>query len=61
VARIKAMIVEIIKEEDKLHPLTDEALTLALKEKGVEIDRRTVAYYRKDLKIDTYEKRKQNH
>jgi len=60
-ARIKAMLVEIIKNEDKLHPLSDEMLTQVLKERGVEIDRRTVAYYRKELKIDRHEKRKQNH
>ncbi|OGC12122.1 RNA polymerase sigma-54 factor [candidate division WOR-1 bacterium RIFOXYA12_FULL_52_29] len=49
--RLKAMLAEIIKDEDKTAPLTDQALTARLKERGARIDRRTVAYYRKELKI----------
>ena len=51
--RLKAMLIEIIKSEDKKNPLADEALTDLMKERGARIDRRTVAYYRKALKIPT--------
>jgi len=47
------MIVEIIKGEDKANPLTDEQLANLLKERGINIDRRTVAYYRKGIKLPT--------
>jgi RNA polymerase sigma-54 factor len=50
-ARLKAMIVEVIKGEDKCQPLPDEKIAAALKERGASLDRRTVAYYRKELKI----------
>jgi len=52
-ARLKAMLAETIDREDKNNPLTDEQLTSILKERGAAIDRRTVAYYRKELKIKT--------
>lgn len=52
-ARLKAMIVELIKSEDKRKPLSDEQLAELMKEKGADLDRRTVAYYRKELKIPT--------
>jgi len=53
VARMKAMLVEIVNKEDKTNPLTDEQVTRVMKEQGANIDRRTVAYYRKELKIPT--------
>jgi RNA polymerase sigma-54 factor len=52
-ARMKAMLVEIINREDKHNPLTDEQVTEFMKERGVNIDRRTVAHYRKELNIPT--------
>ena len=52
-ARLKAMIVELIEHEDKTAPLSDEQLSKLLAEKGAELDRRTVAYYRKELKLPT--------
>jgi RNA polymerase sigma-54 factor len=52
-ARLKAMLVELIKGEDKAKPLSDEQLSKLMKEKGAAIDRRTVAYYRKGLKFPT--------
>jgi len=52
-ARIKAMLVEIINREDKHNPLTDEQVTEFMKERGVNIDRRTVAHYRKELNVPT--------
>ena len=50
-ARLKAMLAEIVGNEDKTAPLTDQELTRLMKERGARIDRRTVAYYRKELKI----------
>jgi len=44
--RIKATLRDIIDNEDKQHPLSDEALTAMLAEKGYPIARRTVAKYR---------------
>ncbi len=52
-ARMKAMLVEIINREDKHNPLTDEQMTNFMKERGANIDRRTVAHYRKELDIPT--------
>ena len=52
-ARIKAILVGIVSEEDKKEPLTDEQIMNKMKEKGIDIDRRTVAYYRKELKLPT--------
>ena len=50
-ARTKALLAEVIKNEDKKNPLTDSRITEIIKEKGARIDRRTVAYYRKELDI----------
>jgi RNA polymerase sigma-54 factor len=52
-ARLKAMIVELINGENKEARLSDEQLSELMKEKGADLDRRTVAYYRKELKIPT--------
>jgi RNA polymerase sigma-54 factor len=48
-ARLKSLIVELIDREDKTDPLTDEQISKLLAEKGAGLDRRTVAYYRKEL------------
>ena len=48
---IQAKLEEIIGEEDKSKPLNDDELVEKLKEKGIEIARRTVAKYRKQLNI----------
>ncbi len=53
VARIKSMLVEIIKDEDKDNPLSDSQLAEMMKKRGARIDRRTVAHYRKELNIPT--------
>jgi len=57
VARIKAMLVDIVKKENKGSPLNDSQITKIMKEQGAKIDRRTVAYYRKELKIPTASER----
>ncbi|MDD5383139.1 MAG: RNA polymerase factor sigma-54 [Candidatus Margulisbacteria bacterium] len=49
VPRTKAMLVELLKHENKGNPFTDSQLTEAMQKQGAKIDRRTVAYYRKEL------------
>ncbi len=48
-AQIKAALSELIENEDKTNPLSDETLVAALKEKGFSVARRTVAKYREQL------------
>jgi RNA polymerase sigma-54 factor len=52
-AKLKAMLVEIVNGENKMEPLTDEAISWLMKERGADLDRRTVAYYRKELGLPT--------
>ena len=56
---VRASIEELIGGEDKSKPLSDEAMVKALKERGIEIARRTVAKYRDQLGIPTARMRKQ--
>jgi len=55
---VKAMIRELVDGEDKAKPLSDEAMVRDLKDRGVEIARRTVAKYRDQLGIPTARMRK---
>lgn len=55
---IKAALQDIISAEDKKNPLSDDELADALKERGLEIARRTVAKYRGQLGIPTGRLRK---
>ncbi len=57
-AAIKAALKEVIDTEDKAKPLSDEGLAEALKERGIEIARRTVAKYRGQLNIPSARLRK---
>ncbi len=50
-AAVQAKLQEIIDAEDKAQPLNDDELVEALKKAGIEIARRTVAKYRKQLHI----------
>lgn len=56
---IKAALQEIVDAEDKSRPLSDDAIAKALKDKGIEIARRTVAKYRGQLDIPPARMRKQ--
>ena len=49
--KIKITLQEVIDKEDKKKPLSDEAITKVMKEKGFPIARRTVAKYREQLGI----------
>lgn len=55
---IKEIIQEMIANEDKTMPLSDDKLTEALQSKGFDIKRRTVAKYRESLKIPVARQRK---
>ena len=55
---IKTILNQLIEEEDKTHPLTDDQLVGALAKKGYPIARRTVAKYRDLLSIPTARLRK---
>jgi len=55
---IKAALREVVDQEDKGKPLSDDALADAMKARGLEIARRTVAKYREQLGIPTARLRK---
>lgn len=58
---LKRTVQKMIAEEDPARPLTDEQITLRLREMGVQVTRRTVAKYREDMKIpSTHQRRKKN-
>ncbi|HEY0789329.1 MAG TPA: RNA polymerase factor sigma-54, partial [Thermoanaerobaculia bacterium] len=48
---IKAQIQKLVAEENAKHPLTDQAIVNILKQRGVNIARRTVATYRDQLGV----------
>ena len=48
---VKERILELIREEDKAHPLSDAAICERLREEGLEISRRTVAKYRAECGV----------
>lgn len=48
---IKILIKDLIEEEDKKKLYSDQKITDILKEKGIEISRRTVAKHRDGLQI----------
>lgn len=56
---VREMMAEIIKNEDKKRPLSDEAIALRIQAKGIQCARRTVAKYRLLLKIGNAHQRKQ--
>ena len=56
--RVKNMIKEIINEEDRNSPLTDDQMVEALMKKNAKIARRTITKYRKELNIPPASKRK---
>ena len=56
---IKTILQNVIGEESKKKPLTDEKLAAILKEKGYPIARRTVAKYREQLGIPVARLRKE--
>lgn len=55
---VKKILTDLIEEESKKHPYSDERLTEMLQEKGYNIARRTVAKYREQLNIPVARLRK---
>lgn len=55
---IRAKVQEIVEQEDKSDPLSDDAIVEKLKAQGIEIKRRTVAKYRSQLHIPTARQRR---
>jgi len=56
---IKKILEELIIQEDKKNPLTDQTLSSLLKEKSYIVARRTVAKYREQLEIPVARMRKE--
>ena len=56
---VKSILNDLIDQENKQKPLSDEKLTEALQEKGYNIARRTVAKYREQLNIPVARLRKE--
>jgi RNA polymerase sigma-54 factor len=55
---LKRKVKKMIAEEDSAHPLTDEQITAALQQEGINVTRRTVAKYREDMKIPSTHQRR---
>jgi RNA polymerase sigma-54 factor len=55
---IMKMITEIIKNEDKMKPTSDNQISKYFKDQGVSVARRTVTKYREKLNIDKSTERK---
>ncbi|WP_457680140.1 RNA polymerase factor sigma-54 [Thermovibrio sp.] len=58
VEEVKALIRELIEKEDKRRPLSDSKIASILKERGVNVARRTVAKYREEMGIPGAYKRR---
>jgi RNA polymerase sigma-54 factor len=58
---IKNMIANLIRTEDPQYPLNDNDIANSLKEKGIEIARRTIAKYRESLNIVSSSQRKKEY
>lgn len=56
--QVKAVLKEIVEEENKKKPYSDRILAEKLEERGFKISRRTVAKYREALQIGDASKRK---
>lgn len=54
----KLLLQQLIQKENKQTPLSDDALSLKLQAQGLPIARRTIAKYRKELRIAPASKRK---
>ena len=56
---VKTRLQEIVDQEDKKKPLSDEALAKKLREQGIQIARRTVVKYRQQLGLPAARLRKE--
>lgn len=60
VDQIGRKIQQLIDSEDKAHPYSDQALSKCLLQQGLDVPRRTIAFYRKQLQIPESYKRKKD-
>lgn len=56
---VREVIAEIVDEEDKSSPLSDESISALLKERGYNVARRTIAKYRDQMNIPVARLRKE--
>ncbi len=56
---VRDMLKKIIEGENKMQPLSDEAISILIKQKGIPCARRTVAKYRTELNIGNTVQRRQ--
>jgi RNA polymerase sigma-54 factor len=56
---IRIRLQELIDEEDKKKPLSDDALVEALGKKGLKLARRTITKYRKQMSIPSSRQRRE--
>ena len=56
---VKSQIREIVEDEDKSKPLSDDAIAKILEERGTQAARRTIAKYRDQLGIPSSARRKE--
>ena len=56
---VRQKLIQVIANEDKSRPLSDEEMAAELGKQGIDIARRTVSKYRKVLKIASSRRRKQ--
>jgi RNA polymerase sigma-54 factor len=56
---VRHKLQQIVANEDKSKPLSDEAIAEKLNEEGIDIARRTVSKYRKSLNIPSSRMRKE--
>ncbi|CAI3377681.1 RNA polymerase factor sigma-54 [Enterococcus cecorum] len=57
-SQVKTRLKELVDQENKRKPLSDQKLSEILADEGMEISRRTVAKYRDELGILVSSKRK---
>ena len=57
--RVRLKLQEIVDNEDKSKPLSDDALVTELEKQGVKVARRTVTKYRKAMKIPSSRQRRE--
>lgn len=55
---VRSLLKELIDGEDKAKPLSDEALSTAIKARGIPCARRTIAKYRRELNLGNTQQRR---
>ena len=58
---LKRKVKKMIEQEDKNDPLTDDQIAHILCNQGINVNRRTVAKYRADMKIPSTHQRRVKH